>query len=119
MARTIVAPTLAVGAGGLGTLPQTRKDGQRRKTSFLRFPKGIYSAIPAARRAQALLARLRLAAIAIPDAPALQIVGREFHENPVAGQDADKVLPQLASHMGQNRLLLVTDGYLDAEHGVW
>src|SRR3712207_204289 len=53
--------------------------------------------------------------VAVDDAPASEVVRREFDDDPVLGQDADVVLPHLAADVSQN---LVTIGELHAEHGV-
>src|SRR5579884_3808360 len=60
----------------------------------------------------------RLAAVTVPNPAPLQIVGRELHQYPVARQNADEVLPQLAGDMRQDGLLFVADRNLDAEHRV-
>src|SRR5690606_8201614 len=54
-------------------------------------------------------------AVAVDDAAAGQVVGRELHDHTVLGDDADVVLPHLS---GDRRQDLVTVAELDAEHRV-
>src|SRR3954471_20387886 len=53
--------------------------------------------------------------VAVDDAAARQVVGRELHDHAVLGEDADVVLPHLAADVGQD---LVTVLQLHAEHRV-
>ena len=53
--------------------------------------------------------------VAVGDPTAGQVVGREFHLNPVAGKDADVVHAHLSGDMGQH---LVAIFEFDAEHCV-
>src|SRR4051794_35831822 len=53
--------------------------------------------------------------VAVDDAAAGQVVGRELHDHAVLGEDADVVLPHLAADVGQD---LVTVLQLHAEHRV-
>src|SRR4051812_14427050 len=53
--------------------------------------------------------------VAVDDATAGQVVGRELHDHAVLGQDADVVLPHLAADVGED---LVAVLQLHAEHRV-
>src|SRR3954463_14110814 len=53
--------------------------------------------------------------VAVDDAPAGQVVGRQLHDDSVLGKNADVVLPHLAADMSQH---LVTIRKLHTEHGV-
>src|SRR6478735_8996280 len=54
-------------------------------------------------------------AVAVDDAPAGEVVGRQLHDDTVLGDDADVVLPHLA---GDRREDFVTVAQLNAEHRV-
>src|SRR5262245_50327245 len=51
----------------------------------------------------------------VHNAAARQVVGRQLHQHPVPGQDADEVLAHLARDVGEDLVLVLE---LDAEHGV-
>src|SRR5690606_16545564 len=53
--------------------------------------------------------------LAVRDAPARQVIGRQFHRHPVAGQDADEVHAHLARNMAEHLVAVVQ---LHPEHGV-
>src|SRR5215475_9249283 len=53
--------------------------------------------------------------VAVDDAPAGEVVGRQLHDDPILGQDADVVLPHLAADVCQD---LVAVGEFHPEHGV-
>src|SRR5262245_1348519 len=58
---------------------------------------------------------VRVSLVAVDDPPPGQVVGRELHDDPVLGQDADVVLSHFAADVGQDP---VTVGELDPEHRV-
>src|SRR4051794_7039245 len=43
---------------------------------------------------------------AVDDATPVEVVGRQLHEHPVAGEDADEVLPHLAGDVGEHLVLV-------------
>src|SRR4051794_25321472 len=53
--------------------------------------------------------------VAVDDAAPGEVVGRELHDDPVLGEDADVVLAHLAADVGED---LVSVAQLDAEHRV-
>src|SRR5579884_302395 len=56
--------------------------------------------------------------VAVADAAALQVVGRQLHQDPIPRQDTDIVLAHLAGYVSQDLLLLVAYRNLHAEHGI-
>jgi hypothetical protein len=60
-------------------------------------------------------ARLLGSLVAVDDAPAAQVIRREFDDNSVLGQDADIVLTHFAADVGQDSM---TVGKLYSEHRV-
>src|SRR3954449_1971593 len=65
--------------------------------------------VPSARSAD------RLLLVAVDDATARQVVGRELHDHAVLGQDADVVLAHLAADVGEHPVSVLQ---LDPEHRV-
>src|ERR671916_2361750 len=59
--------------------------------------------------------RRRRSLVAVDDATAGQVVGRELHDDAVLGQDADVVLPHLAADVGEHPVPVLQ---LDPEHRV-
>src|SRR5947208_372546 len=53
--------------------------------------------------------------VAVDDAAARQVVGRELHDHAVLGQDADVVLPHLAADVGEHPVPVLQ---LDPEHRI-
>jgi hypothetical protein len=56
-----------------------------------------------------------LSSHSIGDPAAREVVGRQLDADPIPGQDADEVHPQLAADVGQDAVLVIQ---LDGEHGV-
>lgn len=66
------------------------------------------------------LARIRfLAAVAVYDPPAREIVRRELDVHPVTGQDPDTMLAKLSGDLGQDLVVLVSELDINAEDSAW
>ena len=57
-------------------------------------------------------------ALPVGDAPAAEVVGRDFHGDDVTGNDADEMFPHLAREVGQHLVLCVAGVDLNDKLGV-
>src|SRR3954449_8545587 len=88
-----------------------RLDLHRCRPSFL--DRAPTAPIPGAMPREACAAERLL--VAVDDATAGQVVGRELHDHAVLGQDADVVLPHLAADVGEHPVPVLQ---LDPEHRI-
>lgn len=62
------------------------------------------------------LSRLSYLLQTVDNPPAFEIVGRQFNQDPVAGQNPDEVLAHLSRNVREHQMLVFQ---LDPEHGIW